>query len=89
MSSARKSVAQRCAWSPAVEKCREEFRFVIMYKDARGNIVPFSKSIRSQSVKIPWGPPDSCSAGSDEQERGTETFLRFGLVTGFMLRNTL
>ena len=81
MSLARKTSAQRWAWSPAIEKWKEELRCVIMYKDSRGNVVPFSKSIRSQSVKIPWGPPDSCTAGSEEQDQGTETFLRSGFFT--------
>ena len=76
MEAPRQKSGQRCRWVPAVEKSGGEFRFVIMYKDARGNIVPFSKSPKNASIKFPWGPPDSCSTGVEDRDGIQEPYLR-------------
>ena len=76
MSTPRLSSAQRCGWIPAIEKVGEDFRLVIMYRDARGNVFPFSKSPKNAPSKLPWGSPDSCSVGVDDRDDTQEVFFR-------------
>ena len=72
----KQSTAQRCGWIPAVENVGGNLRLVIMYRDARGNVFPFSKSPKNAPTKLPWGSPDSCSVGVDEKDNIQETFFR-------------
>ena len=67
---------RRTSWGPMVVKCGDELNLVIVYKDSRGHISRYSKSPIRASVKVPWGPPDSCAAGSCEVDGQTELFLR-------------
>ena len=76
MSTPKQSTAQRCGWFPAVEKVGGNLRLVIMYRDARGNVFPFSKSPKNSPIKLPWGSPDSCSVGVDEKDNIQEIFFR-------------
>ena len=79
MSAPKQSASQRCGWIPAIEKVGDNCRLVIMYRDARGNVLPFSKSPKSAPTKLPWGSPDSCSVGVEEKDESPEVFLRWDL----------
>ena len=79
MSAPKQSGSQRCGWIPAIEKVGDNLRLVIMYRDARGNVLPFTKSSKSAPTKLPWGSPDSCSVGVEEKEETQEVFLRWDL----------
>ena len=67
---------QRCFWGVAVHKSGDECQLVILYKDARGGVSRFSKSPKGSSVKVPYGPPDSCSFGSETKDGSSELFFR-------------
>ena len=66
----------RCGWGMSVQKTGNEFQLVIMYKDSRNIISRYSKSHRGSAVKVPWGPPDICSAGSEFKDNSSHLYLR-------------
>ena len=67
---------QRCSWGVSVQKSGDELQLVILYKDARGVVSRFSKSSKGNPVKVPWGPPDSCTFGSETKDGSSELYLR-------------
>ena len=67
---------QRCSWGVAVHKSGNESQLVILYKGARGGVSRFSESPKGTLVKVPWGPPDACSFGSETKDGSVELYLR-------------
>lgn len=78
MITSKKGVGRaRWAWFPSIQKSEDEFCMTLKWRQARGDVVAFSKSPKSSPVKVPWGPPDSCSIVREAtQEGGTDVFFR-------------
>ena len=76
MSAPKQGSRQRWCWGTMVVKSGTDLNMVIVYKDSRGHLSRYSKSGSRALVKVPWGPPDSCTAGSGEMDGQTELYLR-------------
>ena len=74
---ATSSGSSRLRWCLDVEKVGEQSSLVIKTKDARNNVVNFSKARRGLKVKQPWGPPESCTIGTETTQDGMEYYFLF------------